>query len=68
MECSTELYIFLLMTDLNISQDNHEISADPEDLQFLLVKIEKAIENMKRGNSPGVDNAPAELIKVAEKK
>jgi hypothetical protein len=56
------MYNFDLQPDISILLDNHYPDGE-EDLPVLKEEVEAAIQTLKVGKSPGLDNIPAELLK-----
>ena len=61
-EYCSSLYNFDLQPDISILLDNHHPDGE-EDLPVLKEEVEAAIQTLKVGKSPGLDNIPAELLK-----
>ena len=64
-EYCEELYNYNLTCDKDLLEKLRSISAttEDEDPPILTSEIEAAIEGLKEGKSPGIDNVPAELLK-----
>ena len=57
------LFNYELHPDTSLLQSNQVPTQDAEILHVLREEVEEAVQSLKAGESPGVDNIPSELLK-----
>ena len=58
-----DLYNDKLHSDTSILLSNHTMSRETEDLPVLWTEVEDAVQGLRIGKAPGVDNVPSGLLK-----
>ena len=62
-EYCSSLYNFNLQTNSKLTTKTERQMWNEESLPVIKSEVEAAINNLKPGKSPGLDNVPAELLK-----
>ena len=62
-EYCSDLYSYELHPDTNLLQSSQTSTQEAESLPVLRQEVEEAVQSLKAGKSPGVDNIPSELLK-----
>ena len=64
IEYCGSLYTYELHPDTNLLQSSQTSTQEAESLPVLRQEVEEAVQSLKAGKSPGVDNILSELLKM----